>query len=173
MQRPLIVAGIAALGLLALAPVQAQQLAQAQSTARPAPQKAAPQKAPQAQAQPAPGAAPNVEEQVADLRKQLNVTAAQQPQFDALASAIRQNAQDMSANMPPPGQNAALNAVEGMRMAQKLAQSEADSLNRLLPPLQALYDTLSPDQKKVADQLFSEQDSGPPPPQPQQAPKRR
>jgi hypothetical protein len=156
MQRVLMLAGVTALGLLAFAPVSAQQMAQAQGTARAA------QKAPASPAQAEPGA-PNADAEIAELRKRLNVTAAQQPQFDALAAVIRQNTQEMNANMPP--QNRAMSAVDSMKTAQQLAQHEADSLNRLLPPLQALYDTLSPEQKKVADQFFGEQDAGPPPPQ--------
>jgi hypothetical protein len=161
-------AGVIALGLSAFAPVNAQAQGAAHSTA---PAKA-PAKAAQAPAQAAPGV-PDVEGQVADLRKRLNVTPAQQTQFDALAAAIRQNAQDMTAGAPPASQNATTSAVDSMRAAQKAAQSEADGLNKMIPPLQALYETLSPEQKKVADQYFGDSDAPPPPPQQQPAPKRR
>jgi hypothetical protein len=69
------------------------RLAQAQPPAgqRPAP--------PPRQAKPAQPPGNPVEGQIADLKKQLGITAAQQPQFDGFAQAIRQNAQAMDALM--------------------------------------------------------------------------
>src|SRR5438105_2198234 len=56
--------------------------------------------APQRQAQPAQPAAPvageqEIERQIVDLRRRLAITPAQQAQFDALAQAMRQNAEAM------------------------------------------------------------------------------
>jgi hypothetical protein len=155
---------IMALSLLSAAPVQAQQHSPG------APQKAAtpaPQKAPQGQAAPA---EPNADAQIADLRQRLKITSAQQPQFDALAAVMKQNAQDATANMPPPPTGAPT-ALQSVTAAQAAAQTEADGLKKLLPPLQALYDTLTQEQKHTADRLFGEQ-GGDPEPQ-QAAPKHR
>ena len=56
-------------------------------------------------------------------------------------------------------------AVEGLRTAASFAQAEADNLKRLVPALEALYASLSEQQKRTADQLFN---SGPPSGAPQQ-----
>src|SRR5216683_802645 len=69
-------------------------------------------------AQPAtPPAAGNqeVERQIADLRRKLNITPAQQAQFDALAQAMRQNADAVSTPAQQAQQNGKPNAVEAVR----------------------------------------------------------
>jgi hypothetical protein len=163
MRKPLMYAAIAALSLFSVAPVQAQQHAPGASQKAAAPSAA---KTPQSQAAPA---APSVDAQIADLRQHLKITSAQQAQFDALAAVIKQNDQDATANMPPPPSGPPT-AVQSLTAAQTAAQTEADGLKKLLPPLQALYDTLSAEQKRTADQWFGDQDSGP---EPQAPPKRR
>ena len=108
-----------------------------------------------------------IEQQITELRKRLNITPQQQPQFDAFAQTMRQNAQTMAALMNEP-ENTKRNAVEDLRAAAKYSETEADALKRLLPPLQALYDTLSDQQKKTADQVLAGNagaDQPPPPPQ--------
>ena len=52
-------------------------------------------------------------------------------------------------------QGAQQNAVEGLRTAASFAQTEADNLKRLVPALEALYASLSDQQKRAADKLFS------------------
>jgi periplasmic protein CpxP/Spy len=122
--------------------------------------------APKAQAQQQQAPEQGIERQVAELKKRLNITAQQQPQFDAFAQAMRQNAQTMEPLMQEQQQSPNRNAVEDLKSAAKFAEAEAESLKRLLPPLQALYDSLSDQQKKVADQvLVAGGDQPPPPPQ--------
>lgn len=114
---------------------------------------------------PAPPSAGNqeIERQITDLRRKLNITPGQQPQFDALAQAMRQNAQAMDALAQQEQQNSKPNAVEAVRSGGRFAEAEAEGLKRLLPPLQALYDSLSEQQKRTADQVFA---SSPEPKQP-------
>jgi periplasmic protein CpxP/Spy len=114
---------------------------------------------------PAPPSAGNqeIERQVTDLRRKLNITPGQQPQFDALAQVMRQNAQAIDTLAQQEQQNSKPNAVEAVRSGGRVADAEAEGLKRLLPPLQALYDSLSDQQKRAADQVFA---SSPEPEQP-------
>jgi periplasmic protein CpxP/Spy len=112
-----------------------------------------------------------VERQISELRKRLNITPQQQPQFDAFAQAMRQNAQTMEP-LAQQQQGASHNAVEDLKAAAKFAEAEADALKRLLPPLQALYDSLSDQQKKTADQVLVASAGGDQPPPPPQSKKR-
>ena len=97
-----------------------------------------------------------IETQLAEVKKRLSITAAQQPQFDQFATIVKQNAQTMDALMKKAtAQGAQQNAVEGLRTAASFAQTEADNLKRLVPALEALYASLSEQQKRAADQLFS------------------
>ena len=127
---------------------------------------ATPRSAPQRQTQPPRPAASNqeVERQITDLRRRLNITPAQQAQFDALAQAMRQNAEAVSTLAQQEQPSAKPNAVEAVRAAGRFADAEAEGLKRLLPPLQALYENLSDQQKRAADQAFA---SSPEPEQPQ------
>lgn len=114
---------------------------------------------------PAPPSAGNqeIERQITDLRRKLNITPGQQPQFDALAQIMRQNAQALDTLAQQEQQNSKPNAVEAVRSGGRFAEAEAEGLKRLLPPLQALYDSLSEQQKHTADQVFA---SGAEPEQP-------
>ena len=93
--------------------------------------------------------APNVEANIAQLHQRLQITAAQEPQFNALATIMRENARTMS-NAPPANPN----AVETLRLAIQYGQQEIDGMRRLLPALQALYASLSPGQRQTADAVF-------------------
>jgi len=48
-----------------------------------------------------------------------------------------------------------MNAVDDLRSYEKLADAHADGLKKLVPAFEALYNTMSEDQKKNADAAFS------------------
>jgi hypothetical protein len=104
------------------------------------------------------------ERQLSDLHKRLNITQAQQPQFDAFAQVIRQNAQEMNSMMGQEQPQKKTTAVEDLKTSAKMAQAEADGLKKLVPAMEALYASLSDQQKRIADQVFS---NAPPPNQQQ------
>lgn len=92
---------------------------------------------------------------LADVKKQLNITNAQQSQFDQFANVVKQNAQAVEAAMQKAQQNAERSAVESLRTAADFAQTEADNLKRLVPAFETLYSSLSAEQKRLADGLFN------------------
>ncbi len=99
----------------------------------------------------APGApAPSVEANIAELRQRLQITPAQESQFNALANIMRENARTMPA--APPPQN--VSAIEGLRLAIRYAQQDLEGMKRLLPAMQSLYAVLTPAQRQAADQVF-------------------
>lgn len=140
--RAIAVLGFAALGFAALWPLIAGSPGQAAPSdpARPLLL---------AQARPA-GPGPNVEADIAQLHQRLQITPAQEPQFAAFAAVMRENARAMPAG-PPPGNP---NAVEALRLAIQYGQQDLDGMRRLLPALQTLYASLSPAQRRTADQVF-------------------
>jgi periplasmic protein CpxP/Spy len=97
----------------------------------------------------APAQAPNVETNIAQLHQRLGITPAQEPQFQALANVMRENARAIPA-APAPN----LNAVEALRFTIQYAQNDLNGMRRMLPALQALYASLSPAQRLTADQVF-------------------
>jgi protein CpxP len=112
------------------------------------------QAGPGAKAAPAaPGGGSEVDHQIADLKKQLKITPQQEPQFNAFAEVMRNNAKELDAVAGQAGPQST-NAVEELKGFQQFTETQAAGLKRLVPALQALYDTLSDPQKKVADQVM-------------------
>ena len=101
-----------------------------------------------------PSGGSEVDRQIADLHKQLKITPQQEPQFNALAEILRNNEQELDAQMrqAPPNQHPS--AVDQLKQFQQLTETQAAGLKRLVPALQALYDTLSDPQKKTADRVI-------------------
>ena len=105
-------------------------------------------------AAPAPPGGSEVDRDIADLRKQLKITPQQEPQFNAFAEVMRSNAQELDAQMRQGSPNQNPNAVETLKQAQQLTETQAAGLKRLVPAMQALYDSLSDPQKKTADRVI-------------------
>ena len=104
-----------------------------------------------AQAQP-PAQPQNVEANIATLHQRLQITPAQEAQFNAVGNVMRQNARaEASAPQSPP---ANANAVDQLRAEIRYDEVELSGMKRLLPTLEALYATLSPVQRQTADTIF-------------------
>jgi hypothetical protein len=99
----------------------------------------------------------NVEANISELHQKLQITAAQEPQFGAVANVMRDNAR-LEASVPQPAANAT--AVDDLRVYIKYSELELAGLKKMLPPLEALYATLSPAQKKAADAIFRQGPGG-------------
>jgi len=113
----------------------------------------------EAQAQPnAPPPAQNVEANIASLHQRLQITPAQEAQFGAFANVMRENARAEAGlpHGPPPNGT----AVDDLRAEIRYGETELAGMKRFLPVLEALYATLSPVQKKTADQLFRQGPGG-------------
>ncbi len=98
---------------------------------------------------PAAAATPGIEANLARLHQQLAITPAQQPRFEAFANAMRENAR-----MTPGAPRADATAVDDLQLAIEDSELELTALKRLLPPMQALYASLSPAQQKTANEVF-------------------
>jgi len=111
-----------------------------------------------AQARPSAQATPNVEANIASLRQKLQITPAQEAQFSAVASMMRENARAAASAPRQPPANAT--AVDDLRAYIQYSEVELGGLKRLLPALEALYSTMSPAQKKTADAVFRQGPGG-------------
>lgn len=99
----------------------------------------------------------HIEGRIAYLKAELKITPAQEPQFDKVAQAMRENAserqkdfQDMRASH---GQQQT--AVDRLDSEIKMAQTHAREDQRFLTAFKPLYDSLSPDQKQAADDMYA------------------
>jgi LTXXQ motif family protein len=144
---------IAAAALLAAATLAAP--ASAQTT--PGTTTAAPATPPSATAPAKPSRVDRVEAHIAQLHQELKITPEQQPQWDALAQAMRDNAHQMQGLLQDRAKNVkTASAVDDLKSYEALADAHADGLKKFVPAFEALYASMSDDQKKTADTVFRE-----------------
>ena len=123
-----------------------------------------PAQAPTSPASPAaPAAAPPTPEAAANqriqtLQSQLHITAAEMPQWNAFAAAMRHNAVSTDALFRERAKNAdAMNALDNMKSYVQIARAYADNTAALEQAFEPLYEALSPQQKQTIDTLFREE----------------
>ena len=103
-----------------------------------------------------------VEVRIKELHRQLKITPAQEPQWNAFAQVMLENAREVDAVLNERSRNLhAMNAVEDLRSYEKLTDAHADGLKKLVPAFEALYETMSEDQKKTADAVFAKHERRP------------
>lgn len=96
-----------------------------------------------------------VEAHIKQLHTQLKITQAEDKDWQPFADTMRTNARDMQAAMEEREQQyPQMNAVQNMESYQKLAETHAEHLEKLVSAFQTLYNALPDEQKKVADQVF-------------------
>ena len=96
-----------------------------------------------------------IEKRIGDLHTRLKITPAEQKPFDDFAQVMRANAQHMGGLVQKRQATfSAGSAVEQMQSYSDMAQAHAEDMQHLTAAFSALYDALSPDQKKAADQSF-------------------
>jgi hypothetical protein len=99
-----------------------------------------------------------VEQHIRDLHRELQITAAEQPQWEQFAQVMRDNAKAMSDSLDQRAQKiGGMTAVEDMMSYAQLAQQRSQDLVKLASAFQTLYGTFSDQQKQHADQLFRRQ----------------
>ncbi len=100
-------------------------------------------------------AANAVENRIRDLHDKLKVTEAQAGQWDAEARTMRSNAQAIDELVQERRKNAAqMTAVADLRAYQEIVEAHAKGAKRLGDVFEKLYDTMSDEQKALADSVF-------------------
>jgi protein CpxP len=96
-----------------------------------------------------------VEGRIKDLHTRLQITAAQEPQWNVVAQAMRDNAKSMETVIGDRTQKIkTMSAVDDLRSYETLAETHADGMKKLVTAFGPLYDGFSDSQKKTADTLF-------------------
>jgi hypothetical protein len=95
------------------------------------------------------------EAQIKQLQGALNITEAQKELWDNLTQVMRENAKDMDALTKERAETTKpMNAVEHMKFHSQITEAHLDQLNKLIPPFEAFYDSMSDEQKKITDTIF-------------------
>jgi protein CpxP len=101
--------------------------------------------------------ADRVEDRIKRLHDELKITPDQDQKWQAVADAMREDSKAMQATIAERRANRAnMTAVDDLRSYQKVAETHVEGLQRLIPAFSALYDSMSPDQKKNADVVFGQ-----------------
>jgi protein CpxP len=140
--------------LIVAAPAYAQTPSPAPTTTAPttAPVHKTPAKAAAKQMTPA----ERVEAHIADLHRQLKITADQEPKWTAFAQVMRDNAQKLDTLHQQRRDNQSnMSAVDDLRSYRDIAQARAEEAQALVAAFESLYDSMTPDQKKNADMVFA------------------
>ena len=99
----------------------------------------------------------HVEGRIAYVKAELKITDAQAPLWNKVADSMRANAKamdDLFAGMKRDPNAPRPNAVERLEMRSRMAAVRAQGDQQLLAAFKPLYDSLSPEQKKSADELL-------------------
>ena len=95
------------------------------------------------------------EAQIKRLESALKITEAQEELWNNLTQVMRENAKDMDALIKDRAENAkTMNAVEHMKFHSQITEAHLAHLKKFIPPFEALYNSMSDEQKKIADTIF-------------------
>jgi len=98
-----------------------------------------------------------VEQHIADLYATLQITPAQQKQWNEFAQVMLDNAQSMDMLVTKNRSSmTTANAEETMQNYAAMAKQHEQNVEKLLPAFRTLYASLTPEQKKAADEAFRE-----------------
>ncbi len=108
------------------------------------------------------GPAQRVEARLAYVRTALKITDAQQPQWNAFADEVRQEAAQRAQKVKAWREEAAQRptAIERLDRAQKMHADAIATINARLAVEKPLYDALNPEQKKIADVVLEPRPRG-------------
>lgn len=96
-----------------------------------------------------------VEQRITMLKSALKITPEQEPKWDKVATAMRENAAAMDKLVKEKQAKAqTITAVDDLKTYQDFTQAHLDGLKNLTSAFESLYDSMPADQKKNADQVF-------------------
>ena len=99
----------------------------------------------------------SIEQHISQLHDQLQITPAQQPQWQQFAEVMRDNAAKMNRVVAKrSARSGAMSADQSMQSYAQLAQVHATNMQKLASSFAALYAGFPDSQKQVADAVFRE-----------------
>ncbi len=98
-----------------------------------------------------------VEDRIQYLHTQLKITSAQESQWNAFANVMRNNSETMGKLFEARHANQNISALDDMKQYAEITQAHADGTKKLVDAFEPLYNSFSPEQKKLADETFRRQ----------------
>jgi hypothetical protein len=95
------------------------------------------------------------EARIKDLQNALKITPEQQGLWNELTQVMKDNAKALEDLVKARADKSkGMNAVEDLKSYNQFVQAQAEGLEKYLPAFEALYNSMSDEQKKNADVLF-------------------
>jgi hypothetical protein len=95
------------------------------------------------------------EARIKQLQGALKITEAQTELWNNLTQVMRENAKEMDALTKERAENVkTMNAVEHMKLHSQITEAHLEQLQKFIPAFEALYDSMSDEQKKTTDTIF-------------------
>ena len=101
-----------------------------------------------------------VESHIAELKKKLMITSAQESTWATFAAVMRDNGEAIESAVQEREASKNLDAIHDLQSYANVAQVHADGAKKLAAAFQPVYDSLSPEQKKNADTMFERTRTG-------------
>jgi Spy/CpxP family protein refolding chaperone len=96
----------------------------------------------------------NVEDRITFLHTKLKITPEQETQWKAFADVMRGNGETMGELFKQRRAATSVSALDDMKQYATIAQAHADGMKKLVDAFDPLYNSFSPEQKKLADVTF-------------------
>ena len=97
----------------------------------------------------------HTEAQIKRLQGALKITKVQEELWITLTQVMRDNAKDMDALSKDRAENTkTMNAVEHMKLHSQITEARLDQMKKFIPPFEALYNSMSDEQKQSTDKIF-------------------
>ena len=95
------------------------------------------------------------ETRIKQLQDALKITKDQEELWNNLAAVMRENAKDMDAFTKERAEGTkTMNAVEHLKFHSRTTEAHLDQLEKLIPPFEAFYSSMSDQQKNITDIIF-------------------
>jgi periplasmic protein CpxP/Spy len=95
------------------------------------------------------------EARIVELQGALKITEEQEPLWSNLTSVMRDNAKNMDELTKGRAETQkTMNAVERMKFHSQITEAQLNHQKKFIPPFEALYASMSDEQKQITDTLF-------------------
>jgi hypothetical protein len=95
------------------------------------------------------------ESRIKQLQSALKITAEQDALWNNFTQVMRENAKEMDALIKDRTEKAmTMNAVESLKFNGQMTEAHLNQMKKFLPPFEALYASMSDEQKQTTDTLF-------------------
>jgi Spy/CpxP family protein refolding chaperone len=99
----------------------------------------------------------HVETRIKTLHDELKITPDQEQQWNNVAQTMRSNEATMEPLYEARKNTSTMSAIDNLKSHQAMSQAYADSFNKFIAAFEPLYNSMSADQKKWADESFSKE----------------